>query len=103
MDILISFLSIIIGCFLLYLVCKYVLSFKKGKEKPVVAHNFKIDFSTNIYANDYVERMPQQYKDNSRVLNGSGKMHFTETVVAGSDLVRKETISVLASIGERFS
>lgn len=103
MNIFIALLFINLGCVLLYHVCKYIFVSKKDEKQIDITHNFKIDVYTNKYINDYVDRMPKQYKDNSRVLEGSGKTHFTEAVAEGSILVKNEPISVLASIGDRFS
>lgn len=103
MDIYISLIVIILGCLLLYYVCEYVFVLKKDKKQIDEAHKFKIDVYTNKYIKDYVDRMPKQYKDNSRILEGSGKTHFAEAVAEGSTLVKNETISVLASMGDRFS
>ena len=70
-------------------------------EKPGVS--FSIEVATCPIISQYVDKMSDQYKDNSRILNGSGKTHFTEAVVEGSDTVRSESLSILSAIGERFS
>lgn len=76
---------------------------KSHRKQHIVAPLFEVDIDSDPNVNAYIARMPQQYKDNSRVLKGSGKMHFAEAIVEGSEFVRSEKISVLNSIGEKFS
>ncbi len=95
--------------FLIILVCLvfgivYILaSIKKKGEKVEPVKVFAVDLGADQVVNDYVERMPNQYKDNARLLQGVGKMHFSDAMSEGSQLIDNEQISVLNSIGERFS
>lgn len=103
MNIYFSLLVIVLICLFFYVGCKSFSTFKKNKKRPFPFLKFEIDVNSNEYINDYVARMPQQYKDNSRVLKGTGKMHFVKTVSDGSNIVKEQTISVLSSVGDRFS
>lgn len=89
------------GGFLFYAINTLIQ--KKRRKQYIVPPLFEINIDSDPNVNAYIDRMPQQYKDNSRVLKGSGKMHFAEAVAEGSDFVRSNNISVLNSIGEKFS
>ena len=101
MKIYIMLFVLLTGGFLYYAI-NTLIQKNRGKQRAV-APLFEIDIDSDPNVNAYIARMPLQYKDNSRVLRGSGKMHFAEAVVEGSEFVRSENISVLNSIGEKFS
>lgn len=103
MNIFISIFIITTLCWLLYYLCKYIFNFSKKEKLECTIPDFKINISLNKFANDYIERMPQQYKANSRILPGGGKMHFVETMSQGSIIAKEKSISVLNTIGDRFS
>lgn len=103
MNIFILILIITIGCWLLYCLCKCFFSFSKKDNKVCAIPDFKINISSNKFVDDYVEKTPQQYKTNSRILSGRGKMHFIETMSEGSKIAKEKSISVLNTIGDRFS
>lgn len=87
----------------MFRVLRSFLEKKDRKKRLLNAQKFTINITSNEQVNDYVARMPEQYKDNSRLLKGAGKMHFSNAMEAGSDLVKKEEINVLKAIGDRFS
>lgn len=97
---------VLVGAYLYYMSTK---GGGTGFRKNQKAHceNTRVSFSIEVAScpiiNQYVDKMSDQFKDNSRVLNGSGKTHFTEAVAEGSDTVRSESLSILSAIGDRFS
>lgn len=99
MEAFILITSIILICFILYIVNSRICK----NNLRNTSQNFKVEIFSDNIVTDYVERMPLQYKDNERLLDGTGKMHFSKVVENGSDLVKLENISVLKSVGERFS
>ena len=101
LSIYILLFAIVAVCLLFYWSYRSISIKRKKQTDPLPV--FKVDVSNNNVVDDYVKRMPQQYKDNSRLLEGSGKMHFVKTVSEGSNIVREQTFSVLSSIGDRFS
>lgn len=101
MKVYIVLFVLLTGGFLFYSI--NILIQRMRRKQYIVPSVFKVDIDSDPNVNAYIDRMPQQYKDNSRVLEGSGKMHFAEAVAEGSDFVRSSNISVLNSIGEKFS
>ena len=67
--------------------------------EPIIFH---ID-AQNTTMCSYVSKMNSQHKSNSRLLNGSGKMHYVEMIVSGSESIRNKDLSVLKNLGDRFS
>ena len=66
--------------------------------------SFNINVSDNPIHKDYLEKMEKQTKDNSRLLDGTGKMHFIEKLEEGSCIAKEKNINILVAIGDdRFS
>lgn len=94
-------LTILISFICSYAIRKIQVSSKKSYHmtKPVIFH---IDAQNPIICS-YVSKMDNQHKSNSRLLNGSGKMHYVEMIASGSDAIRNKNLSVLRNLGDRFS
>lgn len=103
MDIRIWMLIILIGCSVLYAVPKRKIIKRSKNNTNGVRTKFEISKSSYDELNKYIQKMPNQYKDNSRILAGSGKMHFSEAVVSGSTLIKRENVKVFTAVGDRFS
>lgn len=69
------------------------------QDKP---YAFSID-ANNATMEEYVSKMSEQHKTNSRVISGNGKMHYVETVVAGSKAITDKSMSIIKNLGDRFS
>lgn len=98
---IVFFILLLVG-FLFYKV--YPILQARNKRLCVQSLCFQIEnIEEDPIVVEYLDKMQQQRKDNSRVIDGSGKMHFTTAIVEGSQYVREKNISVLSCIGERFS
>ena len=84
-----------------YIIQKIQASLKKSYHTgpPIIFH---ID-AQNPTMCSYVSKMDNQHKSNSRLLNGSGKMHYVEMIASGSEAIRNKDLSVLKNLGDRFS
>ena len=95
------------GYFLILLTVLLAVTIKFFSSKKVVSlpvnpkYHFTISAKGPI-VKKYVDGMETQHIFNSRVLNGSGKMHFVDEIIMGSAEIKEKSISVARNLGDRF-